>query len=136
MLKFTFDDFFIKKVHHCVMNNLAKYRKSKGLLQKDVAKMLGIATNTYCCYETGINEPSISVLLNLSDIFGVSVDELLGRTSEPGIFDDARIPKTEIQELFDALSPAQQNNLINYARGMVVSNELSLSNLNVVSTKK
>lgn len=112
MLKFTFDDFFIKKVHHCVMNNLAKYRKSKGLLQKDVAKMLGIATNTYCCYETGINEPSISVLLNLADIFGVSVDELLGRTSEPGIFDDARVPKTRVQELFDQLTIVDQGRIL------------------------
>lgn len=125
MQKFTFCDFILKNVHHRAMNNLAKYRKSKGLLQKDVARMLGIATNTYSCYETGTNEPSISILLNLADIFDVTVDELLGRTSEPGIFDDARVPRTEIQQLFDELSPAQQENLLNYARGMVVSNSLS-----------
>ena len=127
MQKFTFCDFILKNVHHRAMNNLAKYRKSKGLLQKDVARMLGIATNTYSCYETGTNEPSISILLNLADIFDVTVDELLGRTSEPGIFDDARVPRTEIQQLFDELSPAQQENLLNYARGMVVSNSLSES---------
>lgn len=66
-----------------------------------------------------------SMLCKLADFFGVTVDELLGRTSEPGIFDDARVPRTEIQQLFDELSPAQQENLLNYARGMVVSNSLS-----------
>lgn len=126
MLKFTFDDFFIKKVHHCVMNNLAKYRKSKGLLQKDVAKMLGIATNTYCCYETGINEPSISVLLNLSDIFDVTVDELLGRSSSD-IFDNARIEQPEILQLYERMTPEEQNNLVNYARGLISGRELRAS---------
>lgn len=106
------------------MNNLAKYRKLKGLLQKDVAKVLGIATNTYSCYETGTNEPSISILLSLADFFDVSVDELLGRTSEPGIFDNARIEQPEIMQLYDRMTPEEQNNLVNYARGLISGREL------------
>lgn len=109
------------------MNNLAKYRKTKGLLQKDVAQMLGIATNTYSCYETGTNEPSISILLNLADIFGVTVDEILGRTSEPGIFDNARIEQPEILQLYESMTPEEQNNLVNYARGLVSGRELRAS---------
>ena len=111
-------------MHHCDMNNLAKIRKTKGLLQKDVAKMLGIATNTYCCYETGTNEPSISILLNLADLFGVTVDELLGRTSEPDIFDNARIEQPEIMQLYERMTPEEQNNLVNYARGLISGREL------------
>ena len=106
------------------MNNLAKIRKTKGLLQKDVAKMLGIATNTYCCYETGTNEPSISILLNLADLFGVTVDELLGRTSEPDIFDNARIEQPEIMQLYERMTPEELNNLVNYARGLISGREL------------
>lgn len=109
------------------MNNLAKYRKNKGLLQKDVAHMLGIATNTYSCYETGTNEPSIAMLISLADIFDVSVDELLGRTSEPGIFDNARIEQPEILQLYERMTPEEQNNLVNYARGLISGRELRAS---------
>lgn len=118
------------------MTRLKELRKKQKLTQQQVADAIGIGMQAYAYYEKEERDPSPDTLCRLADFFNVSVDELLGRTSEPSIFDDARIPKTEIQELFDALSPAQQNNLINYARGMVVSNELSLSNLNVVSTKK
>lgn len=80
----------------------------------------------YAYYEKEERDPSPDTLCKLADFFNVSLDELLGRTSVPGIFDDARVPKTEIQELFDALTPAQQQNLLNYARGMAVSNEITL----------
>ena len=126
MQKFTFCDFILKNVHHRAMNNLAKYRKSKGLLQKDVARMLGIATNTYSCYETGTNEPSISILLNLADIFDVTVDELLGRSSSD-IFDNARIEQPEILQLYEKMTPEEQSNLVNYARGLISGRELRAS---------
>lgn len=126
MRKFTFCDFFQNSVHHWNMNNLAKYRKNKGLLQKDVAHMLGIATNTYSCYETGTNEPSIAMLISLADIFDVSVDELLGRTSSD-IFDNARIEQPEILQLYERMTPEEQNNLVNYARGLISGRELRAS---------
>lgn len=100
-------------------NNFLKFRKEKKLLQKDVAKMLGIATNTYCYYENGSHEPPMAILIALADIFDCTVDELLGRTSSPGIFDDARVPKSEIQELYDQMTPDEQMYLLNSARGIV-----------------
>ena len=108
------------------MEKMKSIRKSQGYTQSDVAKALGITFQTYSSYETGNSKPNPNMLCKLADFFGVTVDELLGRTSAPGIFDDARVPKTEIQELFDALTPAQQQNLLNYARGMAVSNEITL----------
>lgn len=115
-----------QNVHYITMKTtLFELRKAKGLLQKDVAQACGMSTRAYGSYEADEREPSLSALNTLADFFGVTVDELLGRTSEPGIFDDARVPRTEIQQLFDELSPAQQENLLNYARGMVVSNSLS-----------
>lgn len=90
------------------MEKLIKFRKSLGLLQKDVAQAIGIKSNTYCCYERGINEPSIQVLIKLADFFHTTVDELINRENNSDIFSDARIPKPESQILFESLTPDQQ----------------------------
>lgn len=58
-------------------------------------------------------------LCKTADFFGVSVDELLGRT--PQLFDDARVERPEIMELYEMMTPQQQSNLINYARGMLAA---------------
>ncbi|MCM1306478.1 MAG: hypothetical protein NC037_01005 [Bacteroides sp.] len=58
-------------------------------------------------------------------LYRVSVDYLLNLAdSEPQLFDNARVERPEILELYDELTPAQQQNILNYARGMVVSNQL------------
>lgn len=59
--------------------NLKELRTKKGLLQKDVAEKLGIGRTTYVRYETGQFEPDIKTLIRLADIFGVTVDYLIGR---------------------------------------------------------
>lgn len=104
---------------------LKELRKNANLNQKDVASALGISVQVYSRYEREDHKADYDMLCKMANFFNVTIDEILGRTSEPGIFDDARVPKTEIQQLFDELSPAQQENLLNYARGMVVSNSLS-----------
>ena len=103
---------------------LKKYREKKGVLQSEVAKAIGINNSTYAYYERGEHSPSPDMLCKLADFFDVSVDELLGRTSEPGIFDNARIEQPEIMQLYDRMTPEEQNNLVNYARGIISGREL------------
>ena len=45
--------------------------------QRDVARELHIDRSTYAYYETGKTEPRIENLITLSQIFGVTIDELL-----------------------------------------------------------
>lgn len=47
--------------------------------QSFVAAELGIARSTYACYEAGKNEPDIYTLWKLADIYGISLDKLVGR---------------------------------------------------------
>ncbi len=60
------------------MKTLLTLRKNKGLTQKDIADSLGISRQAYANYETGNREPDLNTLKQLSDIFDVSVDYLLG----------------------------------------------------------
>ncbi|CDA89006.1 predicted transcriptional regulators [Ruminococcus sp. CAG:563] len=69
------------------MEALMKIRKSKGLSQQDVADYLGISRQAYCNYENDKREASYETLLQLSEYFNVTVDELLGRGAKPQITD-------------------------------------------------
>lgn len=104
---------------------LKNIRKKQGLKQIDVAAGTGITFQTYSSYETGKSKPTPDMLCRLADFFGVTVDELLGRTTAPQLFDNARIERPEILEIYDELTPEQQNNLLIFARGMAVSNTLA-----------
>ena len=57
-------------------------RKSIGKTQRDLAAYLGISERGYQNYEMGKREPSLEMLKQLADYFGVTTDYLLGRTDE------------------------------------------------------
>lgn len=57
---------------------IAQLRKEAGLSQQAVADSLEIAQQTYANYEVARARPSVSMLPTLAQLFGVSVDELLG----------------------------------------------------------
>lgn len=57
--------------------HLLQLRKEKGLLQKDVAKAVGVVTRVYQRYEYGEREPQLSTLIALADFYGLSIDALV-----------------------------------------------------------
>ena len=62
--------------------NIRSLRIDKNLTQKQVAQHLGISQNTYSQYEIGVLNYPVEALIKLADLYGVSVDYLLGRTSQ------------------------------------------------------
>lgn len=56
---------------------ILKLRKEKGMTQKDLAAKLQITDNAVSKWERGKGCPDISILPELSEILGISVDELL-----------------------------------------------------------
>lgn len=57
---------------------LKEVRKSCGLTQKEVAERVGVNQNTYSYWENEKTHIDSSSLKKVADIFGVSVDYLLG----------------------------------------------------------
>lgn len=57
-------------------------RKQAGWKQAELAKRLGLSTSAIGMYENNRREPPHSVLLQLSDIFGVTTDYLLCKPEE------------------------------------------------------
>lgn len=58
---------------------LKQLRKDKHLTQAQVAERIGVTASMVSSYETDIRLPSYEVMLRIADVFGVSVDYLLGR---------------------------------------------------------
>ena len=53
-------------------------RKRKDLTQEQLADYMGISPQAVSRWETGVTSPDISALPMLADLFGITVDELLG----------------------------------------------------------
>ncbi|HBF86055.1 MAG TPA: transcriptional regulator [Clostridiales bacterium] len=66
------------------MLRLKDLRKEEGLTQKALAEKIGYAAHNVGDWERGKAEPSISDLIKLADVFGCSVDYLIGRTDDFG----------------------------------------------------
>lgn len=58
-------------------------RREKILKQREAAELLGLSITSYCRYERGEREPDAPVLWRMADLFGVSIDYLVGRTDTP-----------------------------------------------------
>lgn len=86
---------------------IASERKKLGLSQAELAKKLNVSQTAIAKQETGKNYPSIELLEDYADLFGCSVDYLLGRVDEPTHIkkdlpdDDGKVVSVE----YDVLKP-------------------------------
>lgn len=62
---------------------LRDLREDRDLTQKELAAQLHISQNTYSQYENGVRQLPIEILIQLSDIYGVSTDYILRLTNNP-----------------------------------------------------
>ena len=56
---------------------LKKEREQKGWSQEELATKIHVSRQSVSKWETGKNYPSIEVIIDLSDLFGITIDELL-----------------------------------------------------------
>lgn len=62
------------------MNNLKYFRKKNGKTQKEIADLLGMTQTAYGNYELDKRQISYANLAILSDYYGCSIDDLMGRS--------------------------------------------------------
>lgn len=68
-----------------IFEHIRGLREDHDLSQKELAKFLNIAQNTYSQYETGVIEWTAPILLQLADFYNVSVDYLMDRTNQKAV---------------------------------------------------
>lgn len=109
-------------------------RTKTGMSQTEVAEHLGLNKTAVSKWEGNKTMPDPAVLIQLAGLYNVSADYLLNITPESQLFDDARIERPEILELFEKLSLSEQQQVIGYIKGLLYQHEQSKGgNWNVLS---
>ncbi|MDY8022907.1 helix-turn-helix transcriptional regulator [Paenibacillus polymyxa] len=83
---------------------IAELREHKGLKQEELAQSLGITRAALSHYEKNRRKPDFEILTKLADIFGVTIDYLVGRTSHPAVMLDS-----DVREFVDQLELSDED---------------------------
>ena len=57
-------------------NKIEEIRKERGILQEELAKMLGVSRQTVSSLENGRHNPSISLACKVARCFGMTIEEI------------------------------------------------------------
>lgn len=60
-----------------ISENIKRFRKAKGLTQEEMAVRLNVVRQTVSKWEKGLSVPDAEVLIQISQLLEVSVDQLL-----------------------------------------------------------
>lgn len=61
---------------------ILKKRQAAGMTQEQLAAQVPCSRTIIAQYEIGLKTPSISIVARLADVFGCTVDELIGRRND------------------------------------------------------
>lgn len=70
----------MKKTRPIIGRRLAELRCERGLSQEELAAQVGVSTRTVGNIEREKTMPDLSILIDLADLFEVSLDFLVGRS--------------------------------------------------------
>ena len=91
-----------KEVNTMIAERIKQLRLSLGMTQTDLAKKLNITRSSVNAWEMGISTPSTSYLVELSLLFHISTDYLLGLDKNASI-DISNLSEREVQIIYDLI---------------------------------
>ena len=86
------------------MSNLKKLREEKAYSQVKVQHLVGVSNSSIEAYEQGVRIPSLPVAYRIAEVFGVSIDYLVGRNNElEKYYMLSKDDKSKVNEYIDKL---------------------------------
>lgn len=107
--------------------NIRRLRKAHGMTQVELARKLNATQKVVTSYETNQRTPTLEKLEKLAQIFGVTIDEIVGKkemtvkSEQSHLHGNRRTAR--VQELFDKLPPAEQRAILKQIKALVESND-------------
>lgn len=111
----------------CFCSNLKKIRNEKGVSQKQLADLIGVAPSTYSQYESGKREPDVLKIKAIANVLNISADYLLFGTDNPFS------TKNEAYSLYDSLDKEDQAEVRGVMKQMLKAEKYTDSN-NTISS--
>lgn len=71
-----------------IAENIKIFRKESGLTQEQLAEALGVTVGAVYKWEAGLSIPEVRMIMEIADLFEVSVDVLLGYEQQRGNVDE------------------------------------------------
>ena len=91
-----------------IADRIKQLRISQGMTQSDLAKKLNITRSSVNAWEMGISTPSTSYLVELSLLFHVSTDYLLGLDGNASL-DISNLSEKEMKIIYDLVQYFREN---------------------------
>jgi len=90
---------------------VSRHRKNADMTQSDLAEKLNLTRQAISKYETGDSFPDVSILIQIAEVFGITLDELINSGNPTK--GESNIIKNIVDE--DIENPVQINDIINLA---------------------
>ena len=91
---------------------LSELRQSRGMTQKELAKVLYVSDGTISNYENGVHYPDVEKLLDIANFFNVTTDYLLGRCKNnlsPDLFSETLIGSKTTGEILENIQSLDED---------------------------
>lgn len=91
---------------------LSELRQSRGMTQKELAKVLYVSDGTISNYENGVHYPDVEKLMDIADFFNVTTDYLLGRCKNnlsPDLFSETLIGSKTTGEILENIQSLDED---------------------------
>ncbi len=85
-----------------IYDRIKKLREEAGYSQSDIAKRMGISRSAVNAWEMGLSTPTTPYIIELSKLFHVSTDYLLGIKNEKAVILDG-YSESEIEVLYSLI---------------------------------
>lgn len=79
---------------------IAEYRKLKKMTQEELASKLNVSSQAVSKWENDLSIPDLPILIELSDIFNVSLDELIRQKEDVEV---ARVVEPQLRKSVDQM---------------------------------
>ena len=117
---------------------LSRIRKEKGFTQNEIADKVGVTSQAVSKWENDLASPDIDILLQLSEIFDISVDELLGKETKKTVLNDKPSKKDIDKMIFKIIVTSADGDKVNVNLPLALVKALmnkDSGKINIVSSK-
>lgn len=117
---------------------LSRIRKEKGFTQNEIADKVGVTSQAVSKWENDLASPDIDILLKLSEIFDISVDDLLGKETKKTVLNDKPSKKDIDKMIFKIIVTSADGDKVNVNLPLALVKALmnkDSGKINIVSSK-